>query len=204
MPNIFVVSAPSGAGKTSLVKGVCDIFDFIKPAISFTTRKMRDSEIDGQDYYYVSESKFQDMIGNEEFLEYENVYGNLYGSAYSSIEAISSKGMDVILEIDYKGMLTVLNKIPHATSIYIIPPDISSLNDRLKKRGEDSLDTIETRMLSSHNELKYSKYANYSIVNDDFDDALKQLCLLILLKKIPMKNINALMREISIMNYHIV
>tara|TARA_Y100000768_G_C23626562_1_gene517493 strand:- start:211 stop:645 length:435 start_codon:yes stop_codon:yes gene_type:complete len=144
------------------------------------------------------------MIAKEEFLEYENVYGNMYGSAYSSIEAISSKGMDVILEIDYKGMLTVLNKIPHATSIYIIPPDISSLNDRLKKRGEDSLDTIETRMLSSHNELKYSKYANYSIVNDDFDEALKQLCLLILLKKIPMKNINLLMREISIMNYQIV
>ena len=160
MPNIFVVSAPSGAGKTSLVKGVCDIFDFIKPAISFTTRKMRDSEIEGQDYYYVSECKFQDKFAKEEFLEYENVYGNMYGSAYSSIEAISSKGMDVILEIDYKGMLTVLNKIPHATSIYIIPPDISSLNDRLKKRGEDSLDTIETRMLSSHNELKYSKYAN--------------------------------------------
>ncbi len=81
MPNIFVVSAPSGAGKTSLVKGVCDIFDFIKPAISITTRKMRDSEIDGQDYYYVSESKFQDMIGNEEFLEYERGW---FGAALSN------------------------------------------------------------------------------------------------------------------------
>ena len=175
MPKVYIISAPSGAGKTSLVKGVCNSISFVKPSISYTTRKIRDSEIDGRDYFFTDRETFKTKIRNNEFLEFQDVYGNLYGSTLESVLSITSTGSDVILEIDYKGMLAVKSVLPDAVSIYIIPPSINALKERLENRGEDETEVINKRMASSVKEMDFAKYADYVIVNDDFNHALDAL-----------------------------
>ena len=204
MSNVFIISAPSGAGKTSLVKSLCHRFDFIRPSVSYTTRKIRDSELNGIDYFYVNDEEFDDKIQNNEFLEYQNVYGNMYGSTLNSVNAIRELNKDVILEIDYQGMMSVKNRLPEAISIYITPPSINDLRKRLKQRGEDLEDVIETRMSSCEKELKYADLANYVIINDDFDTALNSLSLIILLKKLPVKEIKSWMIHLQQLNNPVV
>ncbi len=189
MSNVYIISAPSGAGKTSLVKGVCDLLSFVKPAISFTTRNIRESEENGTDYYFVSKEEFQNKIKKNEFLEYQDVYGNMYGSTLESVGTITSLGSDVILEIDYKGMLAVKSVLPQAISIYIIPPSIQALKQRLLNRGEDEEDVINKRMASSYKEMNYSQFADYVLVNDDFDEALSVLKSIIMFNRISHQNI---------------
>jgi len=204
MSRIFIISAPSGAGKTSLVKKVCKTLDFVRPSVSFTTRKIRDSEQDKKDYFFIDKKEFEERISKSEFLEYQNVYGNLYGTSLSSINHISEQDLDVVLEIDYKGMLAVKKVIPQAISIYIIPPSIEILRKRLEKRAEDTESVIRTRMESSLIELEYKKYADYTLINDDFSVALDSLINIILLKKIPEKHIKALISDILSLNKLIV
>ncbi len=204
MRRIFIISAPSGAGKTSLVREVCKKLDFIKPSVSFTTRKIRESEVHGKDYFFIDKDEFADKVAKNEFLEHQNVYGNLYGTSLSSINHISEQDLDVVLEIDYKGMLAVKKVIPQAISIYIIPPSIEILRKRLEKRAEDSESVIRTRMESSLIELEYKKYADYTLINDDFSVALDSLINIILLKKIPEKHIKALISDILSLNKLIV
>ena len=182
--NLYIISAPSGAGKTSLVQSLCSYFDFIVPSISYTTRKKRDSEVHGEDYFFISEDEFVSKIKQNYFLEYQNVYGNYYGTCKTETSRILGKGNDIILEIDYKGMLQIKRSLPKALSIYILPPSIQSLRDRLRSRGQDDQDVVEKRMESSINELRYSKFADYVIVNDKFDDAQKELFNLVLTLKI--------------------
>ena len=184
MTNVYIISAPSGAGKTSLVKGVCDLLTFVRPSISFTTRKIRESEIDGQDYFFVNEDIFNQKIKNNDFLEYQDVYGNMYGTTLESVSSITDSGVDVILEIDYKGMLAVKKVLPLAKSIYIIPPSIEELKQRLVKRAEDELEVINKRMNSSIKEMYYAKFADYVLVNDDFDHALNMLKGIIVFNRI--------------------
>tara|TARA_B100001564_G_scaffold320523_1_gene298537 strand:+ start:326 stop:940 length:615 start_codon:yes stop_codon:yes gene_type:complete len=182
MSNVYIISAPSGAGKTSLVKGVCGLLPFVKPAVSYTTRKIRESEENGKDYYFISKKEFEDKIKSNEFLEYQDVYGHMYGSTLESVRSITSVGSDVILEIDYKGMLAVKKVLSQAISIYISPPSIEALKDRLLSRGEDDENVINKRMASSRKEMNYAQYADYILVNDDFNEAL------IILKSIIMFN----------------
>ena len=182
MSNVYIISAPSGAGKTSLVKGVCGLLPFVKPAVSYTTRKIRESEENGKDYYFISKKEFEDKIKSNEFLEYQDVYGHMYGSTLESVRSITSVGSDVILEIDYKGMLAVKKVLSQAISIYISPPSIEALKDRLLSRGEDDENVINKRMASSKKEMNYAQYADYILVNDDFNEAL------IILKSIIMFN----------------
>ena len=204
MRRIFIISAPSGAGKTSLVREVCKKLGFIRPSVSFTTRKIRESEIDGKDYFFINEDEFAEKITKNEFLEHQNVYGNLYGTSLSSISHISNQGLDVILEIDYKGMLAVKEVIPEAISIYIVPPTIEILRKRLENRAEDNESVIQTRMESSVKELEYQKYADYTLINDNFSVALDSLISIILFKKIPEKDIKGLMSKILSLNKLIV
>lgn len=182
--NIFIISAPSGAGKTTLVKSLCNNWFFIKPSISFTTRKKRLTEKDGLDYHFISEEEFNKKVKNEEFIEYQNVYGNYYGTSFKSIINDTKLGFDVLLEIDYRGMLDVKKKLTKATSIYIMPPNVETLKTRLRNRGEDDIDAIEARIESSKNELSFYKYADYVITNDDFNEAVKQLKRIIINKKL--------------------
>ena len=204
MRKIFVISAPSGAGKTSLVREVCKKLSFIRPAVSFTTRKIRDSEIDGKDYFFIDKDKFTDKINKREFLEHQNVYGNLYGTTLNSISKISDQELDVILEIDYKGMLAVKKAIPEAISIYIIPPSIEILRSRLEHRGEDDESVIQTRMESSLKELEYAKYADFTLINDNFDLALNSLIGIILFKKIPIEHVKDYIYKLISLNKLIV
>ena len=204
MRRIFIISAPSGAGKTSLVREVCKKLSFIRPAVSFTTRKIRDSEIDEKDYFFINKDEFADKIKKKEFLEHQNVYGNLYGTTLNSISKISDQELDVILEIDYKGMLAVKKAIPEAISIYIIPPSIEILRSRLEHRAEDDESVIQTRMESSLKELEYAKYADFTLINDNFNLALNSLIGIILFKKTPIEHVKDYIYKLISLNKLIV
>ena len=182
--NLYVISAPSGAGKTSLVRELCKRVAFIRPSISYTTRKIRKSEIDGKDYFFTSRVYFESMISRDQFIEYQSVYGNLYGSTKEYVLNQLDEGHDVILEIDYKGMMKIKSIYPEAITIYIVPPCIDSLRERLISRAQDDLETVEKRISSARFELCYAKFADYVIINGNFRSALVDLAEIVLVNKL--------------------
>ena len=182
--NLYVISAPSGAGKTSLVRELCKRVAFIRPSISYTTRKIRESEIDGKDYFFTDTKHFESMISKDQFIEYQCVYGNLYGSTKGYVLNQLDKGHDVILEIDYKGMMKIKSIYPEAITIYIVPPCIDSLRERLISRAQDDLETVEKRISSARFELCYAKFADYVIINGNFKSALIDLIEIVLVNKL--------------------
>ena len=184
MSKIFIISAPSGCGKTTLVKELCNSYSFLEQAISHTTRSKRANELEGNDYLFINNKEFMTKVRNEEFIEYQNVYNNLYGTSFSSIKSITDSGKDAILEIDYKGMLSIKKSIPSAISIYILPPNIQELRIRLKNRAMDSDEVIQNRVSQAAKELPYSKFSDYIIINDKFEDAAKSLKTIILQTKL--------------------
>ena len=184
MSNIFIISAPSGCGKTSLVKELCYAYPYLEQTISCTTREMREGEENGKDYNFISTDSFVNKIKLGHFIEQQAVYNNYYGTTYDSIEEIVNLGKDAILEIDYKGMLSIKRALPNAISIYILPPNIVELEKRLVKRGLDKEEVIRRRISESAHELKFSKFSDYTIINGEFNKALSSLKALILLIKI--------------------
>ena len=184
MSNIFIISAPSGCGKTSLVRELCQTYSFLEQTVSYTTRTIRSGEVDGQDYHFISKDEFIENKKNNKFIESQNVYDNFYGTTYESINEILASGKDAILEIDYKGMLLIKSKIPTSQSIYILPPSVDELEKRLLDRGLDSDEVIEKRISQAKDELKYVKFADYTVMNDNFADATKSLKAIILNSKI--------------------
>ena len=184
MSNIFIISAPSGCGKTSLVKELCYANTSVEQTISYTTRKMRQGEENVKDYHFVSKDDFLNKIKLGHFIEFQAVYNNYYGTTYDSIKEINDMGKDAILEIDYKGMLSIKRSLPNAISIYILPPNIKELEKRLINRGLDEKEVIRRRISEASHELKFSRFSDFTITNDDFNEALSSLKALILLKKI--------------------
>ena len=184
MSNIFIISAPSGCGKTSLVRELCQTYSFLEQTVSYTTRTIRSGEVDGQDYHFISKDEFIENKKNNKFIESQNVYDNFYGTTYESINEILASGKDAILEIDYKGMLLIKSKIPSSQSIYILPPSVEELGKRLYNRGLDSDEVIEKRVSRAKDELKYVKFADYTVMNDNFAEATKSLKAIILNSKI--------------------
>ncbi len=184
MSKIFIISAPSGCGKTTLVKELCNSYSFLEQAISHTTRSKRANELEGNDYLFINNKEFMTKVRNKEFIEYQNVYDNLYGTSFNSIKSIIDSGKDAILEIDFKGMLSIKKSIPSAISIYILPPSIQELRTRLKSRAMDSDEVIENRVSHAAKELPYSKFSDYIIVNDQFEYAAKSLKTIILHTKL--------------------
>ena len=184
MSNIFIISAPSGCGKTSLVRELCQTYSFLEQTVSYTTRTIRSGEVDGQDYHFISKDEFIENKKNNKFIESQNVYDNFYGTTYESINKILASGKDAILEIDYKGMLLIKSKIPSSQSIYILPPSVEELEKRLFDRGLDSDEVIEKRVSQAKDELKYVKFADYTVMNDNFADASKSLKAIILNSKL--------------------
>ena len=182
--NLFIISAPSGAGKTSLVRSICNRCDFLVPSISFTTRKKRESEVSNKDYYFITKEVFDKKATDDEFLECQQVYGNYYGTGINETSNLLRDGKDVILEIDYKGMMSIKQIFPQAISIYIVPPSLGSLRQRLGERGQDTDEVINHRMKSSTHELVFSKFADYVIVNDNFTKALRELLNIIITHRI--------------------
>ena len=172
---LYIISAPSGAGKTSLVKELLQQVDKLELSVSHTTRAKREAEIDAIDYHFIDKTKFQQMVENNQFVEYANVFDNSYGTSAEHIQENLDQGIDIILEIDWQGAEQVKQKFAHCVSIFILPPSKDELYQRLKNRGQDSQQIIEGRMQQEVNEMVHYKQYDYIIVNDDFSFALEQL-----------------------------
>lgn len=172
---LYIVSAPSGTGKTSLVNALVRDTNHLKLSISHTTRKPRPKEIDGYNYHFISEKKFKQMELAGVFMESANVFGHFYGTSQETVQKMLDEGHDVVLEIDWQGAEQIKARFPHALSIFILPPSIQALQDRLENRAQDSKSVIESRMTKAIAELKHYHKADYLVVNDDFEEALKSL-----------------------------
>jgi len=173
--NLFVVSAPSGAGKTSLVNALLKVNKSIDLSISYTSRAARPGEVDGQDYHFVSRDTFLEMIQRGDFVESAEVYGNLYGTSQSWISKEMGGGRDILLEIDWQGAAQVRRKFPDCISIFILPPSIQALETRLTGRKQDSAEVIAKRLHSAQEDIAHVAEFDYVIINDILDEALRQL-----------------------------
>ncbi len=172
---LYIVSAPSGAGKTSLVKALLKSDPAIRLSVSYTTRAPRPGESDGRDYHFVDRERFQHMLADGEFLEHAEVYGNFYGTSRGSIAHDLNRGHDILLEIDWQGAAQVKRHFPESASIFILPPSFNALRTRLMGRGQDSKEVIERRLAAAAEDVAQAGAFDYIIVNDDFDHALADL-----------------------------
>ncbi|WP_263261933.1 guanylate kinase [Pseudomonas sp. RIT-PI-S] len=172
---LYIVSAPSGAGKTSLVKALIDAEADIRVSVSHTTRAMRPGETDGVNYHFVDRATFMAKIEHGDFLEQAEVFGNLYGTSKTSLQQTLDAGQDLILEIDWQGGEQVRRLMPGMRSIFILPPSQQALRQRLKNRGQDSDEIIEGRMREAVNEMRHYVEYDYLVINDDFATALSDL-----------------------------
>lgn len=176
---LYTVSAPSGAGKTSLVAALVKSNPEVCVSISHTTRPMRPGEEDGVNYHFVDHATFEQMLEKGEFLEHARVFNNLYGTSQKWVEDILKQGMDVILEIDWQGAAQVRRLLPETVSLFILPPSLACLQQRLTGRGQDDASVIEARMNEAISEISHYVEADYLIINDDFTTALAQFQALI-------------------------
>jgi len=172
---LFVVSAPSGAGKTSLCRAVTDSLENLRHSISYTTRKPRPGEIDGRDYYFVSQERFQAMVTAGDFAEWAEVHANRYGTSRRVLDDMITKGVDVILDIDTQGAKQIKAKYDAAVYIFIMPPSLEILEERLRNRKSDNDEEIKKRMQRAHEEIKDYNMYDYIVVNQDFERALVEL-----------------------------
>lgn len=181
---LFIISAPSGAGKTSLIKKLIPHMDKLIVSVSHTTRPQRPGEIDTIDYFFTPVDTFKKMIHQQAFLEYAQVFDNFYGTAQSSVEQSLNSGKDVILEIDWQGAEQIRRILPDSISIFILPPSTEVLRRRLKERGQDSEAVIDRRMQDAVNEISHYAEYDYLIVNDDFNAALTELKSIIMANRL--------------------
>ncbi|MDH5472158.1 MAG: guanylate kinase [Gammaproteobacteria bacterium] len=172
---LYIISAPSGAGKTSLVRALVSNMDNVVVSVSHTTRARRDGEVDGVDYHFLDKDAFLSMVEHSAFLEHAKVFDNFYGTSQKHVEQQLLGGKDVILEIDWQGARQVRRLMQESQSIFILPPSREALRDRLKNRGQDNEEIIDRRMQDAVNEMSHYAEFDYLIVNDDFDQALKEL-----------------------------
>jgi guanylate kinase len=173
--NLFVVAAPSGAGKSSLVKALMELDARVVPSVSHTTRAPRGQELHGREYYFVSRETFDQMVLQDGFLEWALVHGNRYGTSKQAIEQRMSQGADVVLEIDFQGAIQVKRIFPNAVLVFILPPSWEELRSRLERRAEDSADVIEVRLQNAAHEMTHVKEFDFVIINELFERALFDL-----------------------------
>ena len=176
---LFIIAAPSGGGKTSLINGLLKQDPRLALSISHTTRQPRPGEIDGQHYHFVAEAEFEQMVKNGDFLEHARVFDHFYGTNRKSIAAQLAQGRDVILDIDWQGARQVRSEFSGCCLIFIIPPSLESLRQRLTRRGQDSASVIERRMRDAQAEISHWAEFDQLVVNDDFDTALEELLAII-------------------------
>jgi guanylate kinase len=172
---LFVVSAPSGAGKTSLLKALMAREPAIQFSVSYTTRKPRPNEIAGRDYHFVSPERFQEMAANDEFLEHARVFDNCYGTGVHAVQEALRNGEQLLLEIDWQGARQVRQRIPEARSVFVLPPSRGALEHRLRARSTDSDAVIERRLRDAAQDIGHWKEFDYVVINDNFDQAIEDL-----------------------------
>jgi guanylate kinase len=176
---IYVIAAPSGAGKSTLVNALCARDPLVQLSVSHTTRPMRPGEKDGVNYFFIAVDQFEEMIAKDEFLEYAKVYENYYGTNIETIKQFLATGKDIILEIDWQGARQIRQLFSEATLIFILPPSLEVLEQRLTKRNTDSAEVIHHRLSMALEDISHATEFDYIIVNDCFDEALLDLCSII-------------------------
>lgn len=172
---LYIISAPSGAGKTSLISALLENLEGAEMAVSHTTRKPREGEVNGKHYHFVDANDFLDGVHNNEFLEHANVFGNHYGTSKKAVEDILEKGIDVILEIDWQGAQQVRDLMPDALSIFILPPSKEELESRLRGRGTDTDEVIAKRLGQSVDDIQHYSEFDYVVINDAFEESVEIL-----------------------------
>lgn len=172
---LYIVSAPSGAGKSSLLSALHSRLQGVAVSVSHTTRQPRPGEVDGQHYHFVAVEAFRQRVAEGDFLEHAQVFDNYYGTSHSALEAQLQQGLDVSLDIDWQGARQVRERVVGALSIFILPPSLAALEERLRNRQQDSEETIQRRMRDARNEISHYPEYDYLIVNDDFATAVDEL-----------------------------
>jgi guanylate kinase len=172
---LYIISAPSGAGKTSLVKAMLETMSGVVVSVSHTTRAKRDEEVEAREYHFIDEETFDQMVANGDFLEHADVFGNKYGTSRQHLQEQLLQGRDVILEIDWQGARQIRQLMGDCKSIFVLPPTMQALCDRLIGRGQDTEDTIELRMNEAASEMTHYAEFDYIVINDDFDTAIAEL-----------------------------
>jgi len=172
---LYIISAPSGAGKTSMISKLLESLSDAEMAVSHTTRQAREGEVDGKHYHFISADDFLNDVHENKFLEHANVFGNHYGTSKAAVDTLLEKGVDVILEIDWQGAQQVRSLMPEAQSIFILPPSKTELEKRLRGRGTDSDEVIAKRLGQSCEDIKHYDEFDYVVINDEFKVAVKQL-----------------------------
>lgn len=172
---LYIIAAPSGAGKTSLVKAMVQSTPHVRVSVSHTTREMRPGEQDGVNYHFTTVDSFREMLAEGVFFEHAEVFGNYYGTSEKWVREQLDKGEDVILEIDWQGARQVCKLMPEAVTIFILPPSLEALRERLTGRGTDDVEIIERRMSQAVNEMSHYDEFDYLVINDEFDLALRDL-----------------------------
>ena len=175
----MIISAPSGAGKTSLIKALVDQEPRVEVSVSHTTRPQRPGETEGVNYFFITTEVFHEMRDAGAFFESAEVFGHYYGTSLNQLESRLAEGADVILEIDWQGAQQVRQLLPDSAWVFILPPSIATLKTRLQNRAQDNADTIEVRMRAARDEMSHWHEADYLIINDDFDSALEELRALV-------------------------
>jgi len=184
MTSVYIISAPSGSGKSSLVRGVRAIVSGLIFSVSYTTRAPRGEEQNGREYFFVSRPEFEAMIRNDDFLEYADVFGNYYGTARRFLRQAEMEGNDLLLDIDVQGAEQIKNKIPEAVSIFILPPNRQELEKRLRTRSLDAEPVIQRRLVTASREIEnYSKY-DYILVNDRLEESIESLQSILLAERL--------------------
>lgn len=176
--NLIVVSGPSGVGKGTICKEIIDE-KLVSYSVSMTSRKPRFGEVDGVNYYFVDEKTFEKAIDNDELLEYANVHGNYYGTPIKKVLEILEKGKDILLEIDIQGALQVKNKIKEAILIFILPPSMEELKNRIIKRGTETEESLNIRLKNAYEEIKYYDKYDYCFINENIDESVEILKIII-------------------------
>ncbi|MBU2223651.1 MAG: guanylate kinase [Gammaproteobacteria bacterium] len=185
--NLFILSAPSGAGKSSLIHALLGQHQDMQLSVSHTTRAPRPGEVDGVHYHFVSVEAFKALIADNNFLEWAEVFGNYYGTSRTAIEQVLAQGRDVFLDIDWQGARQIKSQVPSVLSIFILPPSVAELEKRLNQRGQDNQEIIAKRMLQAKSEISHVTEYDYVLVNDDFQQCLNELQQVVLSQRLTLQ-----------------
>ncbi|HSW94425.1 MAG TPA: guanylate kinase [Gammaproteobacteria bacterium] len=199
--SLYVISAPSGTGKTTLVKTLVDSLSNITVSISHTTRPKRPAEVHGVNYYFITDTEFRQMIEHDDFLEHATVFDCIYGTSRAWVEETLQRGMDVILEIDWQGAQQIKQLIPSCISIFILPPSLEALSQRLKQRNQDKADIIHKRLADAQETISHVSEYDYIVLNDHFETALNDLKTIVLAGRLvqlrQIKKLASLIKELE-------